>query len=79
MSLIKLFNQRTIYSNIFFVLILILVYISKPEIMFDENNKLKSFGVGKDKTIISFGVIIVITAIFSFYLFAIIDVIFAKK
>jgi hypothetical protein len=39
---------------------------------------LKTFGVGYDKTMFSFGVFSVVLAIISFYVFCIIDLVFAK-
>lgn len=47
--------------------------------MFDQNGQITAFGVGKEKTIFSFGSIIMAFALVCFYLFAVIDLIFQKK
>lgn len=71
--------KRIIYSVLFYVLLMILVVLSKPSFIFKENNgaELKPFGIGADKTMFSFGVFAVVMAIVSFYLFAVIDMIFS--
>jgi hypothetical protein len=72
-------NMRIVHSVLFYVLLMVLIFISKPSIMFEKNGDLKPFGVGYDKTMFSFGVFTVILAIMSFYVFCIIDVIFANR
>ena len=79
MALINLINKRIIYNVMFFILVIVLVIVWKPSIMFDENNNIKQFGVGNDKTIFSLGCLIAIVAFVSFYIFTVIDIIFAKK
>lgn len=71
-------NSRIIYSVIFYVLLMILISIARPSVMFEKNGQLKSFGVGYDKTMFSFGVFAVVLAIISFYIFCIIDLVFIK-
>lgn len=71
-------NSRIIYSIIFYVLLMILISIARPSVMFEKNGKLKSFGVGYDKTMFSFGVFAVVLAVISFYIFCIIDLVFIK-
>lgn len=34
-----------------YIIICLIFYLLKPKIMFDNNNKFKNFGIGKDKTI----------------------------
>jgi hypothetical protein len=76
-------NTRIIYSIVFYILLIILIIISRPSYLFDINGNLKPFGVDLDgtgnKTMFSFGVFSVVLAIISFYIFCIIDMIFAKK
>lgn len=71
-------NSRIVYSVTFYVLLMILLVISKPSVMFEKDGKLKAFGVGYDKTMFSFGVFAVVLAIMSFYAFCIIDLVFSK-
>ena len=68
-------NHRTIYSVLFYILSISLLFISKPKFMF-INSSIKQFGIGYKKTLFSFGVFTVTLALVSFYAFAIIDVIF---
>jgi hypothetical protein len=48
--------------------------------MFDRQQQFKNFGIGgSEKTLFSFGVLISIVALISFYLFAVIDLVFGSK
>ena len=69
-------NSRVIYSVLFFVLLMILVVLSKPSLVFDTNGAPKPFGIGEDKTMFSLGVLSIVIAILSFYVFCLIDLIF---
>ena len=68
--------KRIIYSMLFFVLVTFLVIITKPSLMFNPDGQIKAFGIGDEKTMFSFGVFTVVTAVFSFYVFCIIDMVF---
>lgn len=72
-------NSRVIYSVVFFILLIILLYMSKSSIFFEKDGELKTFGLGPDRTLFSFGIITVVIAIASFYLFCIIDLIFNDR
>ncbi len=69
-------NTRLLYASVFFVLLVLLIYTSKPSLVFDNDGNVRPFGIGDDKTMFSFGVFTVLFAILSFYFFCIIDVIF---
>lgn len=69
-------NSRIIYSILFYVLLMILIVITKPNIMFEDDGNIKSFGIGDDKTMFSFGLFAILLAIISFYIFCMIDLIF---
>lgn len=71
-------SHRVVYSIIFYLLVVLLVFVAKPSIMFDNGN-IKPFGIGDNKTIVSVGVLSVALAIVSFYLFAVIDIVFKNK
>jgi hypothetical protein len=71
-----LLNPRVIYSLMFYVLIMTLLMVSKPDIMFMKDGTIKPFGVGTQKTVFSFGVFTIVVAIASFYTFTLIDIIF---
>ena len=69
-------NSRIIYSILFYILLMILLAVSKPSVMFHTDGCIKEFGIGDDKSMFSFGVFTVVLAIISFYIFCIIDLIF---
>jgi hypothetical protein len=77
----KFLNSRVLYSLLFYVMAIMLIIVAKPDLMFSSNGEIKSFGVGvkhngEPKTIFSFGVFVIVLAIVSFYVFALIDVVF---
>ena len=72
-------TSRIVYALLFYVLLVILLIISKPALIFEKDGSIKSFGVGEDKTMFSLGVFITVLAIFSFYIFALVDMIFSKQ
>ncbi len=69
-------SSRIVYSVILYTLIMILIYVSKPKLIFNDNGSIKSYGLKKNQTIYSLGVISVILSVLSFYFFCIIDLIF---
>lgn len=71
-------NTRIIYAILFYILLIVLIIISRPSIMFESNGDIKRFGIGDDKTMFSFGVFTVVLSILSFYIFCMIDLIFGK-
>ena len=70
------FNPRLLYAIVFFVLLIALIFTSKPSLIFNKDGSLKPYGIGEDKTMFSFGVFTVVLAILSFYFFCVIDIIF---
>lgn len=72
-------NTRIIYSVLFYVLLIVLIIIAKPSMMFDDHGNLKMFGIGEEKTMFSLGVLTVVLAILSFYVFCLIDLVFANR
>ena len=72
-------NSRVIYSILFYVLVMMLIVVSRPSVIFERDGSMKPFGVGMDKTMFSMGVFAVVLAIMSFYVFCIIDLVFMDK
>ena len=71
------FKSRISYSIVVYVMSMMLVFLTKPEIAFDRNGDLKNFGVSqKNDTIYSVGVMAVTLAIVVFYTFCMIDLVF---
>lgn len=72
-------NTRIIYSVLFYVLLIVLIVLAKPQIMFDRDGKMKEFGVGEEKSVFSFGLCSMVLAIISFFIFCLVDVIFKNR
>jgi len=72
-------NQRVIYAVLFYILLIMLIIISKPSVLFTDEGGIKPFGIGEDKTMFSLGVFTVVLAILSFYIFCLIDLIFGNR
>ena len=72
-------NSRVVYSVMFFILLLTLLYMCKSSIMFEKNGKMKPFGLNSEQTLFSFGIFTIVLAIASFYLFCIIDLLFGNS
>lgn len=73
-----LINSRIVYAVLFYVLLIMLIILAKPTMMFESDGSIKQFGVGEDKTMFSVGVFSVILALVSYYIFCLVDMIFAK-
>jgi hypothetical protein len=70
---------RIVYAVLFYVLLVILLVLAKPSIMFETDGSIKPFGVGEDKTMFSVGVFSIVLALVSYYVFCIVDMVFAKR
>lgn len=72
-----MFTSRISYSVVVYVMSMILLFISKPDLAFESNGELRTFGVSEKKdTIYSVGVLAVTMAIVIYYLFCMIDLLF---
>jgi hypothetical protein len=72
-----LFNSRVSYSIIVFIMSMILLFITRPKLAFENDGSLKSFGIFQKKdTVYSVGVISVLLSLMIFYFFCMIDLIF---
>jgi hypothetical protein len=61
-------NNRVKYAiGVYLVLVIILV-LSKPKFFFKKNGQFKEFGTGHEKTVIPFWLVLLIFAIISYYL-----------
>jgi hypothetical protein len=69
--------QRLLYSITFYLLLMTVVIMAKPNMLFDQDGKIRGYGVSRGETVFSFGVVSIVLAILCFYLFAIIDFLFA--
>ena len=60
------------YAFIIFIAIMTLIYYTKPKLMFDDD-KIKPFGIGKDKTLTPLPVMSIVIAILLYVIFFYID------
>lgn len=70
--------KRVFYSVFFYVLVMVLLVVAKPKMMFQKDGEIKRYGVEPGETIFSLGVVSVVLAIVSFYIFAVIDFLFQQ-
>lgn len=70
---------RIVYAILFYVLLVILLVLAKPSVMFERDGTIKQFGVGEDKTMFSVGVFSIVLAVVSYYVFCIVDMVFARR
>jgi hypothetical protein len=67
---------RVAYSILFYVLVMALVFVSKPKFAFDHNAEPKPFGLDEMQTIYPLGAVSIVLAIACFYTFALLDLVF---
>ena len=59
----------------FYILFCVGLWYVKPKLMF-KNKKMKRFGVGSNKTVFNYQIVIIISALILFYLF---EIVWLKK
>ena len=57
------------YSIILFIVISVIIWIKKPKCIFDNDNNLKKFGIGNNKTIFYFPFVLIVLAIIIYFIF----------
>ena len=71
-----MYPPRVIYSTLFFVLLMTLIFVSRPAALFYQDGVVRPFGVGPTRTVFPLGVITVVAATLSMYTFSMIDMIY---
>ena len=61
-------NNRVKYSITIYLVLVIILVLSKPKFFFKENGQFKEFGTGAGKTVIPFWLVLLVCAILSYYL-----------
>jgi hypothetical protein len=61
-------NNRMKYAIAVYLAFVILLVVTKPKFFFKKNGQFKAFGTGTDKTVIPFWLVLLVIAIFSYYL-----------
>jgi hypothetical protein len=69
--------QRLLYSLTFYILLMTVIIMWKPNMLFEPNGEIRTYGVKHGETVFSFGVISIVIAIMCFYVITIIDFLFA--
>jgi len=75
LTLIKMFEFLTspVWNTIFvFITVSVVLYYWKPGLMFDDQNEMRSFGIGNGKTCFSFSVVTFTIAMIFYILFTIV-------
>jgi hypothetical protein len=72
----KYLSSRIFYAIFLYVLIMTLIFLKKPSMLFEKNGEIKNFGLKKNETMYSVGVLTIVLAIVCFYLFCVIDMVF---
>jgi hypothetical protein len=67
---------RVIYSSLFFALTMLLIAVARPRALFDLGGRPIPMGSGPGRTVFPLGVITVIAAALSLYVFAMIDILY---
>jgi len=66
------FLSSPVWNTIFvFITVTVVLYYWKPAVMFNESGEMRSFGVGKDKTCFSFGLVTFTIAMIFYILFTV--------
>lgn len=69
-------SARVVYSVAFFILVMVLLFSTRPSWLFDRFGSVIPFGVGPDHTLFNMGSITVACAAISLFAFAIIDLVY---
>jgi len=64
------------FSSVMFVVCMYIIYMYKPEFLFDPEGDLKPFGVHESETIYSLGVISCVLAVLLFYMVSLKDLMY---
>ena len=56
-------DRNVFITLIYIILISIVLYVKKPDVMFDSNGDFKQFGTGADQTLYPIWLVVMITSI----------------
>lgn len=69
-------NLRISISITVYLLLMFIIFYIKPSYIYDSDGKIKDFGLESNQTITSLGIISTCMAIFCFYIFLVIDLMY---
>ena len=72
----KYLSSRIFYAIVLYILLMTLIFLKKPSLLFHPDGSIKSFGLNKNQTIYSVGVMSIVLSVICFYIFCLIDIIF---
>jgi hypothetical protein len=68
-------NSPVYNAVVFYILIIIIILIIRPKFMYcNKKKKFKTFGIGKDKTLLSFPLISIMLVIMLYIIFIIVKI-----
>ena len=70
-----MYPARVAYSALFFVLVMALVVVARPPYVFDGAGRPRPFGVEPGATLLPLGVVTVVAAAGSMFVFSLIDLV----
>jgi hypothetical protein len=63
-----IFNNRIKYALAVYLVIVIVLVLTRPKIFFNKDGSFKPFGTGPGKTPIPFWLVLLVSVIFAYYL-----------
>ena len=63
-----IFNNRVKYTLLIYLVVVMIIIITRPKFMFKKNGEFKAFGIGKNKTVFPFWLIIFVSIIIAYYI-----------
>lgn len=61
-------NNRVKFTLVIYLVVVILLVLTKPKIFFKKNGSFKPFGTGPNKTPIPFWLVLLVAVIISYYI-----------
>ena len=69
-------KSRVVYAVMFYLLLSLLLFTAKPRVFFNDDGALKRYGLMTGETLFPMSIVCYVAAILSFYVFAVIDLVF---
>lgn len=69
-------KSRFVYAVLFYILVVALIYVSRPESLFADRNHIRRQGLLPGETLFPLSTVCLVAAIASYVVFTIIDMVF---
>ena len=63
-----IFNNRVKYTLLIYLVVVMIIIITRPKFMFKTNGEFKPFGIGKNKTVFPFWFISFVSIVIAYYI-----------